>query len=57
MAIRELDIPVRLPINNFSVSSINTYLKCPLKWKRRYIDGEYEPPSGAMILGSQGSAA
>jgi hypothetical protein len=57
MATRELEIPTRLPINNFSVSSINAYLKCPLKWKRRYIDGEYEPPSGARILGSAVGAA
>lgn len=52
-----LEIPARLPVENFSVSSINTYLKCPLKWKRRYVDREYEPPSGAMILGSSVGAA
>lgn len=52
-----LEIPTKLPVENFSVSSINTYLKCPLRWKRRYVDREYEPPSGAMILGSAVGAA
>lgn len=57
MTVRELEIPRVLPVENFSASAINTYLKCPLKWKRRYVDREYEPPSGAMILGSSIGAA
>jgi hypothetical protein len=57
MPSRELEIPRVLPVENLSVSSITTYLKCPEKWRRRYIDKEYEPPSGAMILGSAVGAA
>lgn len=53
----ELETPRTLPVDYLSVSSVNTYVKCPLKWKRRYIDREYEPPSGAMILGSSVGAA
>ena len=53
----ELEIPTRLPVENLSVSSVNTYLKCPMRWKRRYVDREYEPPGGAMILGSAVGAA
>jgi hypothetical protein len=53
----ELEIPRVLPIENFSASAISTYLKCPEKWRRRYVDREYEPPSGAMILGSSIGAA
>jgi hypothetical protein len=53
----ELDIPRVLPIDHLSVSSISTFLKCPERWRRRYIDREYEPPSGAMILGSAVGAA
>jgi hypothetical protein len=51
------DIPRSLPVEHLSVSSVNAYLRCPLKWKRRYIDREYEPPSGNMILGSAVGAA
>ncbi len=57
MATRELEIPRVLPVENLSVSSINTYLRCPEKWRRRYIDREYEPSSAAMILGSAVGAA
>jgi hypothetical protein len=55
--IADLDIPRVLPVENLSVSSINTYLRCPERWRRRYIDREYEPSSGAMILGSAVGAA
>lgn len=53
----ELEIPSRLPVENLSVSAVNTYLRCPERWRRRYVDREYEPPSGAMILGSAIGAA
>lgn len=53
----ELEIPTRLPIGALSISSINLFERCPEKWKRRYINREYEPPSGAMILGSAVGAA
>lgn len=52
-----LEIPTKLPVDHLSVSSVNAYLKCPLKWKRRYIDRAYEPPAGPMILGSSVGAA
>ena len=52
-----LEIPRVLPVDYLSVSSVNTYIKCPEKWRRKYIDREYEPPSGAMILGSSVGAA
>jgi hypothetical protein len=57
MATAELEIPTKLPVEHLSVSSINTFLKCPLRWRHRYIDRLYEPPSGAMILGSSVGAA
>lgn len=53
----ELNIPTRLPVGNLSVSSLNTYLRCPERWRRRYIEREYEPSSGAQILGSAIGAA
>ncbi len=52
-----LEIPTSLPVDYLSASAVNTYLRCPLKWKRRYVDREYEPPGGAMILGSAVHAA
>lgn len=52
-----LEIPARLPVDYLSMSSVQLYLRCPLKWKRRYLDREYEPPAGAMILGSAVHAA
>jgi putative RecB family exonuclease len=47
-----VDPPMKLPVEQLSVSSLNLLTKCPTRWKRRYIDREYEPPSGAMLLGS-----
>lgn len=52
-----LEIPTRLPVGALSVSSLNLFERCPEKWRRRYVDREYEPPSGAMILGSAVGAA
>lgn len=52
-----LEIPSRLPVDHLSISSVNAYLRCPLKWKRRYVDRDYEPPGGKMILGSSVGAA
>lgn len=54
----ELEIPTQLPVDNLSVSSINLFMRCPEKWRRRYIDNEYEgPASPAMILGGAVGAA
>ncbi len=54
----ELEIPTSLPVDHLSVSSVNLFLRCPEKWRRRYIDQEYEGPvSSNMILGSAVGAA
>lgn len=53
-----LEIPTKLPVDNLSVSSINLFTRCPTKWRRRYIDNEYEGPvSPAMVLGGAVGAA
>ena len=36
-----------------SASSISTYLKCPMQWYFRYIEGKRIPPNGVMYLGTQ----
>lgn len=46
-----LDAPTQLPVRSLSHSSIELYLKCPEKWRRRYVANEYEPPVGIMVLG------
>lgn len=53
----EIEIPTFLPVPALSLSSIALLRRCPEKWKRRYIDREYEPPSGPMVLGSAFGAA
>lgn len=52
-----LDVPTRLPVDALSVSSINLFRRCPEKWRRRYVEREYEPPRAPMILGSAVGAA
>lgn len=53
-----IEPPAVLPgVGSLSLSSFNLAKKCPLKWKRRYLDGEYEPPTGKMLLGSAVGAA
>jgi hypothetical protein len=52
----ELEIPRTLPFN-LSASAIDTYLKCPEKFRRRYIERERSLSSPAMILGSSFHAA
>lgn len=46
-----------LPVDRLSVSSLNTYVQCPERWRRRYILREYEPPSGAIVVGKAAHAA
>ncbi len=49
-------LPVRYdgqPIRHLSNSSYTLFLACPDAWRRRYLLGEKEPPSGAMFLGSR----
>jgi hypothetical protein len=57
VTVADLEIPTRLPVDHFSASSIGTYLKCPESWRRKYIEREYDRPSGAMVLGSSVGAA
>jgi hypothetical protein len=54
MSVAVLEAPRTLPgdLRSLSHSSLTTYLKCPLKWKRRYLDGEFEPASGNLIVRS-----
>lgn len=51
-------VPVRLPlrydgdrIQHLSNSSINLFISCPDAWRRRYLLGEKEAPTGVLILG------
>jgi len=46
-----------LPVAALSLSSIRMLRKCPEQWRRRYIEREYEPPTGAMTLGKAVGAA
>ncbi len=52
-----VDPPSVLPVAHLSVSSLRLLAECPLRWRRRYIDREYEPANGKMILGSAVGAA
>ena len=36
-----------------SPSRLNLWLKCPLAWKLRYIDGIKTPPTPALFLGTR----
>ena len=47
-----LDPPRKLPVGHLSVSSIALWQKCQIRWKRRYIDNEFEPVSTSALLGS-----
>jgi RecB family exonuclease len=49
--------PDSLPVAYLSVSSLNLFSRCPLAWKRRYVDKLTEPPSGKMVRGSAAGAA
>lgn len=52
-----MEIPKQLPVEHLSYTSISMYLKCPEKWRRRYIDKQYEPDSAALVRGSAVHAA
>ncbi len=52
-----LEIPRSLPVDHLSATSLSTFLRCPERWRRRYVDREYEAPSGSMVLGSAVHAA
>lgn len=46
-----LEAPRTLPVAHLSHSSIATYLDCPERWRRRYLDRDYEPSNGNMLVG------
>jgi len=55
-----IPVPVRLParydgepIRHLSASSYGLWVLCRESWRRKYICGEREAPSGAMFLGSR----
>ena len=55
-----IPVPVRLPvrhdgqpIRHLSASSYGLWVMCREAWRRKYICGEREAPSGAMFLGSR----
>jgi PD-(D/E)XK nuclease superfamily len=52
-----VDPPQTLPVDRLSLSSIRLFTQCPEKWRRRYLEREYEPANGKMILGSAAGAA
>lgn len=52
-----IDPPSRLPVDRLSLSSLKLFAQCPEKWRRRYLEREYEPPNGKMILGSAAGAS
>jgi hypothetical protein len=56
-AVSVLEVPRRLPVRTLSATSIACYLRCPELWRRRYIEHEYEPTNGAMVLGAAVHAA
>jgi PD-(D/E)XK nuclease superfamily len=46
-----LEVPRQLPVAHLSHSSISTYLGCPERWRRRYLELEYEPPNLKQTIG------
>jgi hypothetical protein len=52
-----VDPPSVLPVEHLSISSLKLFQQCPIRWKRRYLDRDFEAPSGKMILGSAAGAA
>jgi hypothetical protein len=55
-----IPVPKRLPerydgerLRHLSPSSYTLWVSCPEAWRRRYIKGEKQPPSGSMFLGSR----
>lgn len=45
------EVPRTLPVEHLSHSSLNLYYRCPEKWRRRYLDLEYEPTNPALLTG------
>src|ERR1039457_5494706 len=42
---------------HLSVSQIKMYLRCPLQYRYRYIDGIKIPPTGSLLLGKSNHSA
>lgn len=49
--------PAAFPLAHLSVSSLNQYLRCPEKWRRRYLEREHEPQTAPMLVGAAAGAA
>jgi hypothetical protein len=49
--LRDLTPPTTLPVTALSASSVELFVRCPEKWRRRYIDHSYEPTSYHAVLG------
>ena len=52
-----IEAPTTLPVDHLSLASVRLFEQCPERWRRRYLEREYEPPNGKMILGSAAGAA
>ncbi len=52
-----IEVAKTLPVNHLSKSSISLYLRCPEKFRRRYIERETEPIGVPMMLGGAIGAA
>jgi RecB family exonuclease len=59
-----LEVPKRLPLRSddtrlmyLSVSSLALFWRCPERWRRRYLERQREPQSGAMVVGKAVGAA
>lgn len=46
-----VDPPEHLPVSHLSHSSLDLFARCPMAWKRRYVDKIQDPASGAMTAG------
>lgn len=47
-----LEAPRTLPVvEHLSHSSMKMFLTCPEKWRRRYIEAEYEPTNANLLIG------
>lgn len=57
LELSRIDPPDSLPVDYLSVSSLNLFTRCPMAWKRRYVDKQSEAPSGKMLTGGAAGAA
>src|SRR5207247_1670695 len=47
-----LNLNGSVTLDSIDFSSVDTYLRCPEQWRRRYILGERRPPGVALIEGT-----